>query len=74
MTKASFCGKVGFPQSGVFYKGILHATLVPDLLKVTVTDDDSMVGKREALLTDWTLNVNANSLIGPFMRPDGGFT
>ena len=30
-----------------------------------------MADKREVLLTGWVLNVNANSVIGPFAAPDG---
>ena len=66
-----FADKVGFPQGGVFYKGSLYATSAPDLIKFTDTDNDGVADKREVLLTGWTLNVNANSLIGPFMGPDG---
>ena len=66
-----FADKVGFPQGGVFYKGSLYASSAPDLLKLTDTDGDGVADKREVLLTGWTLNVNANSLIGPFMAPDG---
>lgn len=66
-----FADKVGFPQGGVFYKGSLYTTSAPDLIKFTDTDGDGVADKREVLLTGWTLNVNANSLIGPFMGPDG---
>lgn len=66
-----FADKVGFPQGGVFYKGSLYASSAPDLLKLTDTDADGVADKREVLLSGWILNVNANSLIGPFMGPDG---
>lgn len=66
-----FADKVGFPQGGVFYKGSLYASSAPDLLKLTDTDGDGIADQREVILTGWTLNVNANSLIGPFMAPDG---
>jgi putative membrane-bound dehydrogenase-like protein len=66
-----YADKVGFPQGGVFYKGSLYASSAPDLLKFTDTDGDGVAEKREVLLTGWELNVNANSLIGPFMAPDG---
>ncbi|HEX5026553.1 MAG TPA: PVC-type heme-binding CxxCH protein [Agriterribacter sp.] len=66
-----FADKVGFPQGGVFYKGSLYATSAPDLLKLTDTNGDGVADKREVLLSGWTLNVNANSLVGPFMAPDG---
>ena len=66
-----YADKVGFPQGGVFYKGSLIATSAPDLLKFTDTDGDGVADKREVILTGWELNVNANSLIGPFMAPDG---
>lgn len=66
-----FADKVGFPQGGVFYKGSLYATSAPDLLKFTDTDGDGVADRREVLLSGWVLNVNANSLIGPFMGPDG---
>ena len=66
-----FADKVGFPQGGVFYKGSLYATSAPDLIKFTDTDGDGVADKQEVLLSGWTLNVNANSLIGPFMAPDG---
>ena len=66
-----FADKVGFPQGGVFYKGSLYATSAPDLLKFTDTDGDGVADEREVLLSGWVLNVNANSLIGPFMAPDG---
>lgn len=66
-----FADKVGFPQGGVFYKGSLYASSAPDLLKLTDTDNDGVADQREVLLSGWVLNVNANSLIGPFMGPDG---
>lgn len=66
-----FADKIGFPQGGVFHNGSLYASSAPDLLKLTDTDNDGVADKREVLLTGWTLNVNANSLIGPFMAPDG---
>ncbi len=66
-----YADKVGFPQGGVFYKGSLYTSSAPDLLKFTDTDGDGVADKREVILTGWTLNVNANSLIGPFMAPDG---
>lgn len=66
-----YADKVGFPQGGVFYKGSLYASSAPDLLKLTDTDNDGVADKREVLLTGWVLNVNANSLVGPFMGPDG---
>ena len=66
-----FADKVGFPQGGVFYKGSLYATSAPELLKLTDADGDGVAERREVLLSGWELNVNANSLIGPFMGPDG---
>lgn len=66
-----YADQVGFPQGGVFYKGSLYATSAPDLLKFTDTDGDGVADKREVLLSGWVLNVNANSLVGPFMGPDG---
>ncbi|MBC7758391.1 MAG: HEAT repeat domain-containing protein [Phormidesmis sp. FL-bin-119] len=66
-----YADKVGFPQGGVFYKGSLYASSAPDLLKLTDTNGDGVADKREVLLTGWTLNVNANSLIGPSKAPDG---
>ena len=66
-----YADKVGFPQGGVFYKGSLYASSAPDLLKFTDADGDGVAEKREVLLSGWELNVNANSLIGPFMAPDG---
>ena len=66
-----YADKVGFPQGGVFYKGSLIASSAPELLKFTDTDGDGVAEKREVILSGWELNVNANSLIGPFMAPDG---
>ena len=66
-----YADKVGFPQGGVFYKGSLIASSAPELLKFTDTDEDGVADKREVILSGWELNVNANSLIGPFMAPDG---
>ncbi len=66
-----YADKVGFPQGGVFIKGSLYASSAPDLLKFTDTDGDGVADKREVILSGWVLNVNANSLIGPFMAPDG---
>jgi putative membrane-bound dehydrogenase-like protein len=66
-----FADKVGFPQGGVFYNGSLYATSAPDLLKFTDKDGDGVADAREVLLSGWVLNVNANSLIGPFIGPDG---
>ncbi len=66
-----FADKLGFPQGGVFHKGSLIITSAPDLIKLTDIDGDGVSDKREVLLSGWNLNVNANSLIGPFMGPDG---
>lgn len=66
-----FLDKIGFPQGGVFYKGSLYASSAPDLLKLTDTTGDGVADKREVILSGWTLNVNANSLVGPFIGPDG---
>ncbi len=66
-----YADKVGFPQGGVFYKGSLYATSAPDLIKFTDTNNDGVADKREVILTGWVLNVNANSVIGPFAAPDG---
>ena len=60
-----YADKVGFPQGGVFYKGSLYASSAPDLLKFTDTNGDGVADKREVLLSGWTLNVNANSLVDP---------
>src|SRR5690606_13480542 len=66
-----FADSIGFPQGGVFYKGSLYATSAPDLWKLTDTDGDGVADQKEVLMSGWVLNVNANSLIGPFMAPDG---
>lgn len=66
-----FADKLSFPQGGVFHQGSLIASSAPDLLKLTDTDGDGVADMREVLLSGWVLNVNANSLIGPFMGPDG---
>lgn len=66
-----FADKLSFPHGGVFIDGSLIASSAPDLLKLTDTDNDGVADQREILLSGWTLNVNANSLIGPFLGPDG---
>ncbi len=66
-----FADKLSFPQGGVFVDGSLIASSAPDLLKLTDTDGDGVADEKEVLLSGWTLNVNANSLIGPFLGPDG---
>ncbi|MBL7699283.1 MAG: HEAT repeat domain-containing protein [Chitinophagaceae bacterium] len=66
-----FADKVGFPQGGVFYKGSLIASSAPDLIKFTDSDNDGVADKREVMLSGWILNVNANSLVGPSLSPDG---
>lgn len=66
-----YADKIGFPQGGVFYKGSLYASSAPDLLKLTDTDGDGVADQREVILSGWTLDVNANSLIGPSLGPDG---
>lgn len=66
-----FADSLSFPQGGVFYKGSLYASSAPDLLKLTDTNGDDVADKKEVILTGWTLNTNANSLVGPVMGPDG---
>jgi putative membrane-bound dehydrogenase-like protein len=68
-----FADKVGFPQGGVFYKGSLYASSAPDLIKFTDTNNDGVADTREVILSGWVLNVNANSLVGPSLAPDGWF-
>ncbi len=68
-----FADTVGFPQGGVFYKGSLYASSAPDFIKFTDTDNDGVADKREVILSGWVLNVNANSLVGPSVGPDGWF-
>ena len=68
-----FADKVGFPQGGVFYKGSLYASSAPDLIKFTDTNNDGVADQREVILSGWVLNVNANSLVGPSLSPDGWF-
>jgi putative membrane-bound dehydrogenase-like protein len=68
-----FADKVGFPQGGVFYKGSLYASSAPDLIKFTDTNNDGVADSREVILSGWVLNVNANSLVGPSLAPDGWF-
>lgn len=66
-----FADSLSFPQGGVFHDGSLIVTSAPDLLKLTDTDGDGIADQRQTLLSGWVLNVNANSLIGPFKGPDG---
>ena len=63
--------RLGFLREACFIKEVSYASSAPDLLKFTDTDGDGVAEKREVLLSGWELNVNANSLIGPFMAPDG---
>ena len=69
--RTTFADSLSFPQGGVFYQGSLYASSAPDLLKLTDTDGDGIADEREVILSGWILNVNANSLVGPFMGPDG---
>lgn len=66
-----YADSVGFPQGGVYYKGSLYVTSAPDLWKLTDTDGDGVADEKEVLMSGWVLNVNANSLIGPYLAPDG---
>ena len=68
-----FADKVGFPQGGVFYKGSLYASSAPDLIKFTDSNNDGVADIREVILSGWVLNINANSLVGPSLAPDGWF-
>ncbi|HTF21644.1 MAG TPA: PVC-type heme-binding CxxCH protein [Chryseolinea sp.] len=68
-----YADKVGFPQGGVFYKGSLYASSAPDLIKFTDNNGDNVADTREVILSGWVLNVNANSLVGPSLSPDGWF-
>ncbi len=66
-----YADSIGFPQGGVFYKGSLYASNAPQLFKLTDTDNDGVADKKEVILSGWKLNVNANSLVGPFLGADG---
>ena len=65
-----FADSLSYTQGGVFYDGSLIISSSPDLIKLTDTDGDGRADKREVILTGWHLNINANSLIGPFLGPD----
>lgn len=66
-----FEDSLSFPQGGVFHDGSLIVSSAPDLIRLTDHDGDGVSDEREVLLSGWILNVNANSLIGPFESPDG---
>ncbi len=66
-----YADQLSFPQGGVFIDGSLYASSAPDLIKFTDTDGDGVADEKEVILSGWILNVNANSLIGPFEGPDG---
>lgn len=66
-----FADSIPLPMGGTYYQGSLYITAPPNLERLTDTNGDGVADEREVILSGWTLNVNAATLSGPFMGPDG---
>jgi putative membrane-bound dehydrogenase-like protein len=65
--------KLTFPMGALWYRGALYVCAPPSVWKLTDTNGDGIVDKREEIVTRFGSNGNAADIHGPFLGPDGWF-
>ena len=66
-----YADKMMFPEGTLWYDGSLYVAAPPSIWKLTDTDGDGVVDRREEWFAGKTLTGCANDLHGPYLGPDG---
>jgi putative membrane-bound dehydrogenase-like protein len=66
-----FADKLMFPEGILWHRGHVYVSAVPQIWKLTDTDDDAVADKREVWFDGKTMTGCGNDLHGPYLGPDG---
>lgn len=66
-----FADKMMFPEGILWHRGHVYVSAVPQIWKLTDTDDDGKADKREVWFDPKTMTGCGNDLHGPYLGPDG---
>jgi putative membrane-bound dehydrogenase-like protein len=66
-----FADKMMFPEGILWHRGHVYVSAVPQIWKLTDTDDDGVADKREVWFDGKTMTGCGNDLHGPYLGPDG---
>jgi len=66
-----FADKLNFPEGILWHRGHVYVSAVPQIWKLTDTDDDGVADKREVWFDAKTMTGCGNDLHGPYLGPDG---
>jgi putative membrane-bound dehydrogenase-like protein len=66
-----YADKMMFPEGAMWLEGSLYVAAPPSIWKLTDTDNDGAVDKREEWFKGQTITGCANDLHGPYRGPDG---
>src|SRR5262245_9576008 len=66
-----FADKLNFPEGILWHRGHVYVSAVPQIWKLTDTDDDGKADKREVWIDPKTMTGCGNDLHGPYLGPDG---
>ncbi|HKA06353.1 MAG TPA: PVC-type heme-binding CxxCH protein, partial [Gemmataceae bacterium] len=66
-----FADKMMFPEGILWHRGHVYVSAVPQIWKLTDTDDDGVADKREIWFDPKTMTGCGNDLHGPYLGPDG---
>jgi putative membrane-bound dehydrogenase-like protein len=66
-----FADKMMFPEGILWHRGHVYVSAVPQIWKLTDTDDDGVADKREVWFDPKTMTGCGNDLHGPYLGPDG---
>jgi putative membrane-bound dehydrogenase-like protein len=66
-----FADNMMFPEGILWHRGHVYVSAVPQIWKLTDTDDDGVADKREVWFDGKTMTGCGNDLHGPYLGPDG---
>ncbi len=66
-----FADKLMFPEGILWHRGHVYVSAVPQIWKLTDTNDDGVADQREVWFDGKTMTGCGNDLHGPYLGPDG---